>query len=80
MLEDKKALRDLAKRYGAQMDNGPYAQNFAYVTDVDNVDYRNLDSSLKLDKTEELLKKYRDRIKTAGLESVTGANTPPAKK
>jgi len=80
MLDDKKALKDLAKRYGTQMEGSPYAQNFAYVTDVENVDYRNLDSSLKLDKTEELLQKYRDRIKTSGLQSVTGANNTPVKK
>ncbi len=73
MQDDKKALQNLAKRYTAQMDKGPYAQNFAYITDVENVDYRNLDASLKLDKTQELLQKYRDRIKTNGLGAVTGA-------
>lgn len=79
MLEDKKASQDLAKRYGEQMEHSPYAQNFLYVTDVDNVDYRNLDASLKLDKTEELLQKYRDRIKKTGLDSVTGAGNTEVK-
>jgi len=74
MVDNRKALQGLAKRYRAQMEKGPYAQTFDYVTDTDNVDYRNLDASLKLDQTELLLQKYRDRIKTSGLAAVTGGN------
>lgn len=81
LLDDKKALKDLYKQYGDRMAKSQYAQSFEFVTDTDNVDFRNLDTSLKLDKTQELVQKYRERIKNSGLESVTGKNaSAPAPK
>ncbi len=78
LLEDKKSLAALKVRYDDQMKKGRYAQNFEFVTDPDNVDYRNLSDSLKLDETEDVINKYRTRLKDKGLEGVTGKTSMPA--
>jgi hypothetical protein len=61
------------------MSKGQYADSFDYITDTENVDFRNLTDSLKLDKTQSLLMKYRERIKNSGLAAVTGKNEATAK-
>ena len=67
LLDDKQNLTKLKTQYGVRMEKSEYSQNFDYVTNVDNVDFRNLTGSLHLDQTKKVLSEYQNKIKKGGL-------------
>ena len=71
ILNNQTNLKLLRSKYGDEMKKSAYAQEFEYVSSTENIDYRNLASSLKLDETAKLINKYKEKIKKGGVNNLT---------
>jgi hypothetical protein len=70
-------------QYGEMMAKGGHSREFDYVTNTDNINYRDLSGSLKINATEELIKEFKVKIKKEGVDAIVGkpdATKPAATK
>jgi hypothetical protein len=85
ILGNKTSLKLMRGQYGEMMAATPAASDFDFVTTTDNVNYRDLAGSLKIDATTDLINKLRAKVKLEGLRAVEAvipakAATKPAAK
>ena len=82
VLGNKTNLKLMRGQYADMMAKSSYKSAFDFVTNTDNIDYRDVAGSLKLDETANLIKQFREKIKIEGLkgvDSVKPAEPAPAK-
>ncbi|PIR33417.1 MAG: hypothetical protein COV36_02780 [Alphaproteobacteria bacterium CG11_big_fil_rev_8_21_14_0_20_44_7] len=61
------ALKTLELEYSELMKESAFADSFRFITDTEDLDYKNLAATLNIDFTKIILGKYKDRLKATSL-------------
>lgn len=71
ILGNKTNLKLMRGQYGEMMAKSSYADDFEYISGTENINYRDLADSLKIDFTSDLIKKYRSKIASDGVKGLS---------
>lgn len=68
ILGNDSKLREMKQMYSEQMKGSPLADSFMFVTNTQDVDYRNLTGTLKIDLVKDAVGSYRNKLKLSAYE------------
>lgn len=68
ILGNEDELKEMQSLYWNQVKDGPLAESFTFVTNTQDVDYRNLTESLRIDLVKDVVDSYRNKLKLGGYE------------